>query len=214
MLTHEQCKEIVESGLLKFQDAATLDCRINQLTLHATGQTLALSEPQKRLLVCLFKNITCKRKIINIVWYEYHQRIGDNNYHQLVFQLRTLFKQHRLPAQLVLTVPYYGVRINEPLLLGLQTTAAEDKAEPVPAAALPDAEEPSPALLPLSASTASTVSTVSTASTVPTASAASAASAASQEAYARPAHSTRPSWLARLKNSGLSCFSLCLLMVV
>ncbi|KQN54365.1 hypothetical protein [Erwinia sp. Leaf53] len=205
MLTHEQCKEIVESGLLKFQDAATLDCRINQLTLHATGQTLALSEPQKRLLVCLFKNITCKRKIINIVWYEYHQRIGDNNYHQLVFQLRTLFKQHRLPAQLVLTVPYYGVRINEPLLPGLQTTAAEDKAEPVPAAALPDAEEPSPALLPLSASTASTV---------PTASAASAASAASQEAYARPAHSTRPSWLARLKNSGLSCFSLCLLMVV
>lgn len=205
MLTHEQCKEIVESGLLKFQDAATLDCRINQLTLHATGQTLALSEPRKRLLVCLFKNITCKRKIINIVWYEYHQRIGDNNYHQLVFQLRTLFKQHRLPAQLVLTVPYYGVRINEPLLLGLQTTAAEDKAEPVPAAALPDAEEPSPALLPLSASTASTV---------PTASAASAASAASQGAYARPAHSTRPSWLARLKNSGLSCFGLCLLMVV
>lgn len=205
MLTHEQCKEIVESGLLKFQDAATLDCRINQLTLHATGQTLALSEPQKRLLVCLFKNITCKRKIINIVWYEYHQRIGDNNYHQLVFQLRTLFKQHRLPAQLVLTVPYYGVKINEPLLPGLQTTAAEDKAEPVPAAALPDAEEPSPALLPLSASTASTV---------PTASAASAASAASQGAYARPAHSTRPSWLARLKNSGLSCFGLCLLMVV
>lgn len=128
MLSREQCKEIVEAGLLNFQDAATLDCRINQLTLHGGQVTLTLSEPQKRLLVCLFTGINCKRQIINIVWYEYHQRIGDNNYHQLVFQLRALLKQHQLSPKLVMTVPYYGLKINEPMLLALQPVNAGNSA--------------------------------------------------------------------------------------
>ena len=128
MLSREQCKEIVEAGLLNFQDAATLDCRINQLTLHGGQVTLTLSEPQKRLLVCLFTGINCKRQIINIVWYEYHQRIGDNNYHQLVFQLRALLKQHQLSPKLVMTVPYYGLKINEPMLLALQPVAGGNTA--------------------------------------------------------------------------------------
>lgn len=128
MLSREQCKEIVEAGLLNFQDAATLDCRINQLTLHGGQVTLTLSEPQKRLLVCLFTGINCKRQIINIVWYEYHQRIGDNNYHQLVFQLRALLKQHQLSPKLVMTVPYYGLKINEPMLLALKPGNAGNSA--------------------------------------------------------------------------------------
>ncbi|HCK00072.1 MAG TPA: hypothetical protein DHV72_08600 [Serratia grimesii] len=124
MLTREQCREIVDAGLLSCQEAFTLDCRVNRLTLHANSVTLTLSESQKRLLVCLVKGINCKRQIINIVWYENHRRIGDNNYHQLVFQLRALLKQHQLPAQLVLTVPYYGLKLNEPLLNSLQPSIA------------------------------------------------------------------------------------------
>lgn len=129
MLTREQCRKIIEVGQLPFQDAFTLDCRMNTLRLHASGKLLLLNEAQKRLLVCLVKGINCKRKIINIVWYENHRRIGDNNYHQLVFQLRALLKQHQLPAQLVLTVPYYGLKLNEPLLDQLPPTIA-----PTPAA--------------------------------------------------------------------------------
>jgi len=97
---------------------------MNTLTLRANGKALALNEAQKRLWVCLIKRINCKRKIINIVWYENHLRISDNNYHQLVFQLRASLKQHQLPAQLVLTVPYYGLKLNEPLLSQLHQIIA------------------------------------------------------------------------------------------
>jgi DNA-binding winged helix-turn-helix (wHTH) protein len=124
MLTREQCRKIIDADLLPCREAFTLDCRINRLTLHARGVTLTLTEPQKRLLVCLVKGINCKRQIINIVWYENHRRISDNNYHQLVFQLRALLKQHQLPAQLILTVPYYGLKLSEPLLSAMQPSIA------------------------------------------------------------------------------------------
>jgi DNA-binding winged helix-turn-helix (wHTH) protein len=129
MLTHEQCREIIDADRLPFQDIFTLDCQMNTLTLEVNGQTLALNEAQKRLLVCLVKGINCKRRIINIVWYENHRRIGDNNYHQLIYQFRALLKQHKLPAQIVLTVPYYGLKLNTPLLRSLHNQIA-----PTPAA--------------------------------------------------------------------------------
>jgi DNA-binding winged helix-turn-helix (wHTH) protein len=93
---------------------------MNTLVIHNSGKAIILNEAQKRLLVCLIKNITCKRKIINIVWLENHRRIGDNNYHQLVFQLRALLKQHEIPPHLILTVPYYGIKLNEPLLYSIE----------------------------------------------------------------------------------------------
>jgi DNA-binding winged helix-turn-helix (wHTH) protein len=128
MLSSEQCAEIIDAGELPYLDAFTLDCQVNQLTLHACRRELPLSEAQKRLLVCLIKGINCKRKIINIVWHENHKRISDNNYHQLVFQLRALFKQHQLPGQLALTVPYYGLKLNEPLLKTLGQSQRKDHA--------------------------------------------------------------------------------------
>ncbi|QBC03368.1 winged helix-turn-helix domain-containing protein [Enterobacter cloacae] len=116
MLSSEQCKETLDAGLLTYQDVLTLDCKSNTLTFPHQQKHLILNEMQKRLLVCLIKGLTCKQKIINIVWYENHRRINDNNYHQLVFQFRALLKQHQLPAKLIITVPYYGLKLNEPLL--------------------------------------------------------------------------------------------------
>lgn len=120
MLTAEECRALLERDLLHYERFFSLDCNMNTLTIPACQLTIELNEAQKRLLVCLVEKVHCKRKIINIVWYENHQRIRDNNYHQLTFQLRSLFQRHGLPGQLVVTVPYYGLKFNEYLWGSLQ----------------------------------------------------------------------------------------------
>ncbi|WP_455817640.1 winged helix-turn-helix domain-containing protein [Pseudomonas cerasi] len=113
MLSAEECKALLDCDILFFEDCLILDCNINKLEAPALNMTIMLSESQKRLMVCLLKKINCKRKIINIVWYENHQRISDNNYHQLTFQLRASFQKNNLPDNLLITVPYYGIKLNE-----------------------------------------------------------------------------------------------------
>lgn len=124
MLTQEECQDIIEAGQISLQDIMVLDCHFNKLNFPELGLILSLSEPQKRLMACLIKGINCKREIINVVWYENHQYIADNNYHQLAFQLRALFKQHQLPAKCILTIPNYGLMLNEPLLISLRINNA------------------------------------------------------------------------------------------
>lgn len=115
MLSVEECMEILDVDTLCFEESMTVDCNLNILSIAAYGITINLNEAQKRLLVCLIKKINAKREIINIVWYENHQRISDNNYHQLAFQLRALFQRNGLPANLLVTIPYYGLKLNESL---------------------------------------------------------------------------------------------------
>lgn len=116
MLTREECIQLLSDETLTYKDIFTLQCSINKLVIHPSQQTIALSEGQKRLLVALLKEINCKRKIINLVWYENHQRISDNNYHQLIFQLRALLKRYNITGNLIVTVPHYGVKLNERLV--------------------------------------------------------------------------------------------------
>ncbi|MFZ4216006.1 winged helix-turn-helix domain-containing protein [Pantoea endophytica] len=64
-------------------------------------------------------NINCKREIIRIVWPDKHMYVNDNNYHQLVFQLRRLFQKNGLSRDLISTIPFYGLTINENRLKSL-----------------------------------------------------------------------------------------------
>ncbi|HDL6961240.1 TPA: hypothetical protein PXM28_000449 [Yersinia enterocolitica] len=116
MLNREECIQLLSDDTLTYKDIFTLQCSINKLVIHTTQQTIALSEGQKRLLVALLKEINCKRKIINLVWYENHQRISDNNYHQLIFQLRALLQRYNITGDLIITVPHYGLKLNERLV--------------------------------------------------------------------------------------------------
>ncbi|CNK23763.1 hypothetical protein yaldo0001_40400 [Yersinia aldovae ATCC 35236] len=116
MLDREECIQLLSDGTLTYKDIFTLQCSVNKLVIHANQQTIALSEGQKRLLVALLKGINCKRQIINLVWYENHQRISDNNYHQLIFQFRALLQRYNISGELIVTVPHYGLKLNEGLL--------------------------------------------------------------------------------------------------
>ncbi|WP_145932196.1 winged helix-turn-helix domain-containing protein [Yersinia bercovieri] len=115
MLMREECIQLLRDETLTYKDIFTLQCSVNKLLIHASQQTITLSEGQKRFLVALIKGINCKRKIISLVWYENHQRISDNNYHQLVFQLRALLLRYNLSGELIVTVPHYGVKLSESL---------------------------------------------------------------------------------------------------
>lgn len=113
MFSTEECIEILNHDMLELSEGVFIDCNNNTLEIAARKQSIALNESQKRLFVCLLKKVYTKRDIINIVWYENHQRISDNNYHQLTFQLRALLNRNKLPANLLVTVPYYGLKLNE-----------------------------------------------------------------------------------------------------
>lgn len=115
MLSVEECMELLDVETLCFEEFMVIDCNMNTMAIPSMGITLDLNESQKRLLICLIKKVNAKREIINIVWYENHQRISDNNYHQLTFQLRSLFQRNGLPANLLVTIPYYGLKLNENL---------------------------------------------------------------------------------------------------
>lgn len=118
--------EMVESEMLNAEKCHlpgifTLDCRINVLNVHGTQQSIYLSESQKRLMQCLMNNISCKRRIIKFVWHECHQRIRDNNYHQLVYQFRNTLTRHQLPGNLLVTIPHRGLVLNTEVLLPAAT---------------------------------------------------------------------------------------------
>ncbi|WP_145520420.1 winged helix-turn-helix domain-containing protein [Yersinia mollaretii] len=116
MLMREECIQLLSDETLTYNEIFTLQCSVNKLVIHANQQTVTLSEGQKRLLVALLKGINCKREIISLVWYENHQRISDNNYHQLIFQLRALLQRHNVSGDLIVTVPHYGLKLNESLM--------------------------------------------------------------------------------------------------
>lgn len=124
MLSTEECIEILNYDTLELSECVFINCNTNTLEITSRQLSIDLNESQKRLLVCLTKKVYTKRDIINIVWYENHQRISDNNYHQLTFQLRALLHRNGLPDNLLITVPYYGLKLNEKqwkILAGDQT---------------------------------------------------------------------------------------------
>ncbi|WP_413676611.1 winged helix-turn-helix domain-containing protein [Pantoea dispersa] len=119
MLDAQQIKALLEEDSFNLNDILILNGLINELSLPALDLKINLNESQKRLFLCLMHQINSKRDIISVVWNDNHQRMRDNNYHQLIFKTRHLLQQHGLPGKLIITVPYHGVKFNEPLLYSL-----------------------------------------------------------------------------------------------
>ena len=134
MFSTEECIEILNHDTLELSEGVIVNCNTNTLEIASRQLSIDLNEAQKRLLVCLIKKVYTKRDIINIVWYENHQRISDNNYHQLTFQLRALLHRNNLPANLLITVPYYGLKLNENQWKTLAKAPAEDLTSVKPSA--------------------------------------------------------------------------------
>jgi len=124
----EKCATLMALKKIDYEKIFTLDCQLNTLFFPTLSLRIALNETQKRLLLCLLNGINIKREIIALVWQENHQRINDNNYHQLVFQMRALFQRNGLPGELIITIPNYGLKLNEQLLHSLVECSAENEA--------------------------------------------------------------------------------------
>ncbi|WP_449556066.1 winged helix-turn-helix domain-containing protein [Huaxiibacter chinensis] len=128
MLSVQQIKALLEEDSINFKGIVILNGLLNEVTFPSLGLKMSVNESQKRLLLCLFNQVNSKRDIINMVWNDNHQRMRDNNYHQLIFKTRILFEQHGLPGKIIITVPYHGVKLNEPLLISLASDASVKKA--------------------------------------------------------------------------------------
>jgi hypothetical protein len=111
-ITHDGWEAGHPAELVRWQDILTLDCKMNVVNVHKVNKCIILSESQKRLLLCLINNIHCKKKIMQIVWHECHDKIKDNNYHQLVFQFRAMLSRNALPSNLIITIPHRGLMLN------------------------------------------------------------------------------------------------------
>lgn len=108
--------KMMSNGVCELPGYFKLDCRMNVLKMYNSKKSIYLSESQKRLMICLINNIHCKRMIIKIVWHECHQRIRDNNYHQLVYQLRNTLSKNEVPGDLLITIPHRGLVLNKEAL--------------------------------------------------------------------------------------------------
>ncbi|MCE0489045.1 helix-turn-helix domain-containing protein [Pantoea sp. Mb-10] len=114
---------IARKDIVGIKGVVSLDCAKNIVSFDSINVHILLSKRKKRLMLCLMNNITCKRKIIQIIWCENHKYVLDNNYHQLIHQFRTLLVRHNIPAALIKTLPHYGVVLNTPVLSNLSKPA-------------------------------------------------------------------------------------------
>lgn len=115
----EQDKKLLNVKSIHFDKILFIDCYYNKASLPELKIVFRMNEAQKRLMLCLLQGISSKQDIMQIVWNDSHLRLRDNNYHQLVFQMRALLIRNGLPAELIMTIPHYGLKLNEPLLRSL-----------------------------------------------------------------------------------------------
>lgn len=87
----------------------------NKTLLFKNEQILIeMTELQRRFICCLLSGIYKKNDIIRAVWFCNHETISDNNYYQMVFQCRSLFSRHGIPAGVIKTIPRFGVMLSFP----------------------------------------------------------------------------------------------------
>lgn len=93
-------------------DFFVLNSKSSTLIIKAKNKSIHLTELQRRLFCILLSGVTKKQEVIESVWENNHVTITDNNYHQLIYQCRTLLSRHGIPPEVIKTIPRYGVRFN------------------------------------------------------------------------------------------------------
>lgn len=93
-------------------DFFALNSKSSTLIIKSENKAIHLTELQRRLFRTLLSGVTKKQDVIESVWENNHVTITDNNYHQLIYQCRTLLSRHGIPPEVIKTIPRYGVRFN------------------------------------------------------------------------------------------------------
>ncbi|MDQ0430942.1 DNA-binding winged helix-turn-helix (wHTH) protein [Pantoea agglomerans] len=90
---------------------AVLDCR-KQIIIINNDIKIALTPVQFLFLSVLMDGITEKKAIIEKVWGQVGDSRYDNNYYQIIFQIRHLLKKNNLTVDFLQTIHCHGVRLN------------------------------------------------------------------------------------------------------
>lgn len=74
--------------------------------------TIAVTTVQFLFLSVLMDGVTEKKAIIEKVWGQANDSRYDNNYYQIIFQIRHLLKKNNLAVEFLQTIHCHGVRLN------------------------------------------------------------------------------------------------------
>ncbi|ARZ00587.1 winged helix-turn-helix domain-containing protein [Yersinia ruckeri] len=83
----------------------------NKLKIKNTDAEVTLSKNQRKLLVCLMKNINEKERIIELIWGD--SGIREMSYHQLIYKTRFRLSNNGFPDEFIMTIPRYGLCLNK-----------------------------------------------------------------------------------------------------
>ncbi|MBE0150347.1 hypothetical protein [Serratia sp. PL7] len=86
----------------------------NKLITKDERKEAILSKNQKYLLLCLMKKINEKNEIISCIWDKGNCK--KNSYNQLIYQTRELLTRSGFPPNIIITIPRYGVYLNQEML--------------------------------------------------------------------------------------------------
>ena len=110
-LMRETNDETLMSYLIE-NEYVRFDGENNRIQFTGADTGIDLTEQQSRLLWLLLTGTTGKQEIIRYVWSDNHTAITDNNYHQLIYQCRALFRRHGVPDGVIKTLPRHGVKFS------------------------------------------------------------------------------------------------------
>lgn len=104
--------DIALNDTLMENESVVLDNNNKTLFFKRENIIIEMTELQRRFILCLLSGIYKKNDIIRAVWFCNHETISDNNYHQIIFQCRSLLSRHGIPGQVIKTIPRFGVMLS------------------------------------------------------------------------------------------------------
>lgn len=104
--------DIALNDTLMENESVVLDNNNKTLLFKRENVVIEMTELQRRFILCLLSGIYKKNDIIRAVWFCNHETISDNNYHQIIFQCRSLLSRHGIPGQVIKTIPRFGVMLS------------------------------------------------------------------------------------------------------
>lgn len=96
-------------------DIMSLTTRV--LTLKRLNSVAELSKNQTKLIYALINKINDKFLIISYIWPSQDVKKKQSSYSQLVYHTRLLLKERGFPQDFIITLPGYGLCLNNAFLV-------------------------------------------------------------------------------------------------
>lgn len=84
----------------------------SRIIYFGTHDGLRLTQIQVEFFKALIEGSTLKKEIVQKLWGNCDSKNADNNYHQLICQIRKLLKSNCLPTDILMTIHKHGIKFN------------------------------------------------------------------------------------------------------